>query len=50
MNSIFALSNAHLEYRGVVNEVRSLDFYDRALRRQALLIDENQKANREEVL
>jgi hypothetical protein len=50
LNAIFALSSAHLEYRGVVNEERSLDFHNRALRGLATLIDENQKANREEVL
>jgi hypothetical protein len=50
MNAIFALSSAHLEYRGVVNEEKSLDFHNRALQALATLIDENQKANREEVL
>lgn len=50
MNAIFALSSAHLEHRGIVNEERSLDFHNRALRGLATLIDENQKASREEVL
>ncbi len=50
LNAVFALSSAHLEYRGVVNEEKSLDFHNRALRGLATLIDENQKANREEVL
>jgi hypothetical protein len=50
LNAILALSSAHLEYRGVVNEEKSLDFHNRALRGLATLIDENQKANREEVL
>lgn len=50
LNAIFALSSAHLEYRGVANDEKSLDFHNRALRGLATLIDENQKANREEVL
>jgi Fungal specific transcription factor domain len=50
LNAIFALSSAHLEYRGVVNEESSLHFHNRALRGLAALIDENQKTNREEVL
>jgi hypothetical protein len=50
LNAIFAISSAHLEYRGVVNEEKSLDFHNRALRGLATLIDENQNANREEVL
>jgi hypothetical protein len=50
LNAIFALSSAHLEHRGVINEEKSLDFHNRALRGLATLIDENQKANREEVL
>jgi Fungal specific transcription factor domain len=50
LNAIFALSSAHLEYRGVVNEEKSLNFHNRALRGLATLIDENQNANREEVL
>lgn len=50
MNAIYALSSAHLEYRGVMTEEKSLDFHNRALRGLATLIDENQRTNREEVL
>jgi hypothetical protein len=50
LNAIFALSSAHLEYRGVVNEEKSLNFHNRALRGLATLIDQNENANREEVL
>lgn len=50
MNAIFALSSAHLEYRGIENEEKSLDFHNRALQGLAQLIEQNQHANREEVL
>lgn len=50
MDAIFALSSAHLEYRGIDNEERSVDFHNRALRGLATLIDQGDLANREEVL
>jgi hypothetical protein len=50
MNAIFALSSAHLEYRGIENEEKSLDFHNRALQGLAQLIDQGEQANKEEVL
>lgn len=50
MNAIFALSSAHLEYRGVENPEKSLDFHNKALQGLAQLIDQNEQSNREEVL
>jgi Fungal specific transcription factor domain len=50
MNAIFALSSAHLEYRGIENEEKSLDFHNRALQGLAQLIEQNEYGNREEVL
>jgi hypothetical protein len=50
MNAIFALSSAHLEYRGIHNEEKSLTFHNRALQGLALLIEQNEEANREEIL
>ncbi|KAJ5046818.1 uncharacterized protein L3040_004043 [Drepanopeziza brunnea f. sp. 'multigermtubi'] len=50
MNAIFALSSAHLEYRGVVNQEKSLDFHNKALQGLANLIEQNDQSNREEVL
>ena len=50
MNAIYALSSAHLEYRGVVNEEKSLDFHNNALQGLAILIDQKDQATREEVL
>lgn len=50
LNAIFALSSAHLEYGGVENEEKSLDFHNRALQGLAKLIDQNEKANRDEIL
>ncbi|KAI9052139.1 hypothetical protein LZ554_003501 [Drepanopeziza brunnea f. sp. 'monogermtubi'] len=50
MNAIFALSSAHLEYRGVVNQEKSLDFHNNALQGLANLIEQNDQSNREEVL
>jgi hypothetical protein len=49
-NAIFALSSAHLEYRGVENEEKSLDFHNRALQGLAQLIEQNDEARKEEVL
>lgn len=50
LNALFALSSAHLEYRGIENEEKSLDFHNRALQGLAQLIDRNDPARREEVL
>jgi hypothetical protein len=50
MNAIYALSCAHLEYRGVENEEKSLDFHNKALQGLAQLIDQKEQASREEVL
>jgi Fungal specific transcription factor domain len=50
MNAIYALSSAHLEYRGIENEEKSLDFHNNALQGLAMLIDKKDKASREEVL
>jgi hypothetical protein len=50
MNAIFALSSAHLEYRGIENEEKSLTFHNRALQGLAQLIDQNDEGKREEVL
>ncbi|TVY44421.1 L-arabinose-responsive transcription regulator ARA1 [Lachnellula cervina] len=50
MNAIFALSSAHLEYRGIENEEKSLTFHNRALQGLAQLIDQNDQERREEVL
>jgi len=50
MNAIFALSSAHLEHRGIENEEKSLDFHNKALQGLAQLIEQNEHANREEVL
>jgi hypothetical protein len=50
MNAIFALSSAHLEYRGIENEEKSLDFHNKALQGLAQVIDQNEQAHREEIL
>ncbi|RAL67677.1 hypothetical protein DID88_008419 [Monilinia fructigena] len=50
MNAMFALSSAHMEYRGVENEEKSLDFHNKALQGLAKLIQQNDRANREEIL
>jgi hypothetical protein len=50
MNAIFALACAHLEYRGVENEEKSLDFHNRALQGLAQLIDQHEQSQREEIL
>lgn len=50
MNAIYALSSAHLEYRGIENEEKSLDFHNNALQGLAMLIDHKEQASREEVL
>ena len=50
MNAIFALSSAHLEYRGIENEEKSQDFHNKALQGLAHLINQNEQAHREEIL
>ncbi|KAK0125672.1 hypothetical protein ONS95_000325 [Cadophora gregata] len=50
MNAIFALSSAHLEYRGIENGEKSLDFHNKALQGLASLIEQNDMSRREEVL
>lgn len=50
MNAIFALSSAHLEYKGIENEEKSLDFHNKALQGLAQLIEQNDMDHREEVL
>lgn len=50
MNAIYALSSAHLEYRGVENEEKSLYFHNNALQGLAMLIDQKDQATQEEVL
>lgn len=50
MNAIFALSSAHLEYREIETPEKSLDFHNKALQGLATLIEENNEANREEIL
>lgn len=50
MNAIFALSSAHMEYRGIENAEKSLDFHNKALQGLAHLIEKNDQSSREEVL
>ncbi|PBP23529.1 hypothetical protein BUE80_DR005492, partial [Diplocarpon rosae] len=50
MSAIFALSSAHLEYRGIENQERSLHFHNQALQGLADLIEKNDLSHREEVL
>lgn len=50
MNAMFALSSAHLEYRGIETPEKSLDFHNKALQGLAVLIDQNDASNREEIL
>ncbi|PBP18308.1 putative fungal zn binuclear cluster domain containing protein [Diplocarpon rosae] len=50
MSAIFALSSAHLEYRGIENQEKSLHFHNKALQGLAILIEQNDSSHREEVL
>jgi hypothetical protein len=50
MNAMYALSSAHLEYRGIETPENSLDFHNKALQGLAVLIEQNDKSNREEIL
>lgn len=49
-NAMFALSSAHLECRGVVNEEKSLDFHNRALQGLFQLLSKKDQSNVEEIL
>ncbi|KAI0141229.1 hypothetical protein GGR57DRAFT_495993 [Xylariaceae sp. FL1272] len=50
MYAIYALSSAHLEYRGVQNAEKSLYFHNQALQELAKAIEYQGKVNRNEVL
>ena len=50
MNAIYALASAHLEYRGVENAEKSLYFHNQAIQGLGRLIEQNAKANRNEIL
>lgn len=43
MNAIYALASAHLEYRGVQNQERSLYFHNQAIQGLATMIDYDKK-------
>lgn len=49
MNAIFALSSAHLEYRGIENQEKSLTFHNRALQGLSQLIEQSE-SNRDEIM
>jgi hypothetical protein len=49
MNAIFALSSAHLEYRGIQNKEKSFYFYSKAVQGLRMLIKQIKRANKEEV-
>lgn len=50
MDALFALSSAHLEYRGVSISETSLNFHNKALQGLAVLIEQNNECNRDEIL
>ncbi|KAK5661558.1 hypothetical protein OQA88_11466 [Cercophora sp. LCS_1] len=50
MNAIYALASAHLEYRGVDNMEKSMHFHSRAIQGLGQLIQQNNKALRNEIL
>lgn len=51
MNAIYALASAHLEYRGVTNQEKSLFFHNEAIQGLATMIDRDGKtADRNELL
>lgn len=52
MNAIYALSSAHMEYRGVTNQEQSMYFHGQAIQGLAALIDQKAKTaeNRNELL
>jgi hypothetical protein len=45
LNAILALSCAHLEYKGILNEERSLDFHTRALQGLGEVIKQNNSSD-----
>ncbi|KAK4202556.1 fungal-specific transcription factor domain-containing protein [Triangularia verruculosa] len=50
LNSMLALSCAHLEYRGIENSEKSLHFHNQAIQGVAQMIAQKEKANRTEIL
>ncbi|KAK0674733.1 fungal-specific transcription factor domain-containing protein [Cercophora samala] len=50
LNSILALSCAHLEYRGIENSENSLYFHNQAIQGVAQMIAQKEKANRTDIL
>jgi Fungal specific transcription factor domain len=50
MNAIYALVSAHLEYRGVGNAEKSVSFHNQAIQGLARLIEQDSKADRNELL
>ncbi|KAK4173573.1 fungal-specific transcription factor domain-containing protein [Triangularia setosa] len=50
LNSILALSCAHLEYRGIENSEKSLYFHNQAIQGVAQMIAQKEKANRTDIL
>lgn len=50
MNTVYALSSAHLEYRGVKNVEKSEIFHARAIQELARVIERGQNASRSELL
>jgi hypothetical protein len=49
-NAVYALASAHLEYRGVENDEKSVYFHNRAIQGLARLIQKGSGANRNELL
>ncbi|KAF4970699.1 hypothetical protein FSARC_2330 [Fusarium sarcochroum] len=49
-NAVFALASAHLEYRGVDNDEKSVYFHNKAIQGLARLIQKGASANRNELL
>ncbi|UPK98382.1 hypothetical protein LCI18_009317 [Fusarium solani-melongenae] len=49
-NAVFALASAHLEYRGVTNDEKSVYFHNKAIQGLARLIQKGPGVNRNELL
>ncbi|KAJ4245342.1 Zn(2)-C6 fungal-type domain-containing protein [Fusarium falciforme] len=49
-NAVFALASAHLEYRGVTNDEKSVYFHNKAIQGLARLIQKGEGVNRNELL
>ncbi|RSL64317.1 hypothetical protein CEP54_004758 [Fusarium duplospermum] len=49
-NAVFALASAHLEYRGVTNDEKSVYFHNKAIQGLARLIQKGAGVNRNELL